>query len=419
MLKPIKKFVPNFKMLSIAIIVFFTLPVVLSAQQVQVEGYVFEDNNRGYLNEVKITILEENTKIVLAEVESNAEGFFSCSVPQGRLMVLKAKKDVFYPKEVSFSSAGKAEGEKVFVNVKMERQPGYLFELTLAEDIAGSDQTNAVVGTRVEVYNHSTDSLEVDIREHPSSFFSYTLQQGNHYTILIRKQGYFNKRIEAYVNVEGCIVCIDGVSNLTPGVTDNLTEGLQMGTLLANLEMEKAELNKAIQIENIYYDYNSANIRPEAKEELNKLIAFLKENPVLLVEIGSHTDSRGYARYNRELSQKRAQSVVDYVTQVGNLELERITAKGYGESALKNHCADGVKCTEALHQQNRRTELKIIGFSSFDPLGDMSLRDIIVLEKEEELLREIQNSEVIQVKSEEELPEEVRKQLKKQKKGGG
>ena len=390
------------------------LPLWVYTQNAVLEGYVYEDNNRGYLNEVKITILEENTKVVIGEVMSNVDGLFTCWVPLGKKLLLRAEKEVFYPKEVSFSTERKDQNEKIFVNVQMERQPGYLFELTLAEAIPGSDQTNAVTGMSIEVFNHTADSLEVSIGDHPTSFFSYNLQQGNHYTLLIRKQEYFNKRIEAYVNIEGCIVCIDGVSDLTPGVTDNLTKGHQMGTLLANLEMEKAKLNKAIQIENIYYDYNKSDIRKDAAEELNKIIAFLKENPVLLVELGSHTDSRGYERYNRDLSQKRAQSAVDYITQVGGIELERITAKGYGESQLLNKCADGVDCTDEEHQRNRRTELKVIGFSSYNPYDVLNLRDIIYREREEQLLREIQKEGAIEVRSTDELPEEVRKQLEKQ-----
>ena len=139
----------------------------------------------------------------------------------------------------------------------------------------------------------------------------------------------------------------------------------------------------------------------------------MNENPVLLVELGSHTDSRGYERYNRDLSQKRAQAAVDYITQVGGIELERITAKGYGESQLLNKCADDVECTEEEHQRNRRTELKIIGFSSYNPYEVLSLRDIVYREREEQLLREIQNEAAIEVQSGDQLPDEIRKQLEK------
>ena len=125
-------------------------------------------------------------------------------------------------------------------------------------------------------------------------------------------------------------------------------------------------------IETIYYDFNKWFIRPDAEKELNKLVQLMKENPVT-VELGSHTDSRGSKEYNVDLSQKRAESAVRYIVLHG-VDADRITAKGYGESQLINHCTDGVPCSPREHQANRRTEFKITGFSktSNNPDYDMS-----------------------------------------------
>jgi hypothetical protein len=81
--------------------------------------------------------------------------------------------------------------------------------------------------------------------------------------------------------------------------------------------------------------------------------------------LGSHTDSRATAEYNIELSQKRAESVVRYLILSG-INPARLTAKGYGESKLVNKCADGIPCTEAEHQANRRTEFKITAINAED-----------------------------------------------------
>jgi outer membrane protein OmpA-like peptidoglycan-associated protein/tetratricopeptide (TPR) repeat protein len=114
-----------------------------------------------------------------------------------------------------------------------------------------------------------------------------------------------------------------------------------------------------ITIDNIYYDYNAWNIRSDAARELDKLVITLKRYPNMLVELGSHTDSRGEASANKSLSQKRAQAAVDYLVKKGIVR-NRLTANGYGESMLMNKCADGVTCSEAEHQKNRRTTLKIL-----------------------------------------------------------
>jgi outer membrane protein OmpA-like peptidoglycan-associated protein len=130
-----------------------------------------------------------------------------------------------------------------------------------------------------------------------------------------------------------------------------------------DLLLDKLEMNKTFTLENIFYDFDKWNIRTDAEPSLNNLVRILKENPVS-VELGSHTDCRGSEDYNRILSQKRAESAVQYIVNQG-IDPGRIIAKGYGKSQLINGCtcATGMKCTEAEHQANRRTEFTILGWS--------------------------------------------------------
>jgi len=125
-----------------------------------------------------------------------------------------------------------------------------------------------------------------------------------------------------------------------------------------HLVLDKIYKNVQVNISNIYYDYNKANIRPDAAIVLDTLVLLLKENPNVKVEIGSHTDSRGKDEYNMRLSQARAQSVVDYLVAHG-IDPMLLTAKGYGESQPVNKCVNGVKCTEEEYQANRRTTFKV------------------------------------------------------------
>ena len=87
----------------------------------------------------------------------------------------------------------------------------------------------------------------------------------------------------------------------------------------------------------------------------------MNDNPLIIIELSSHTDSRASAKYNEQLSDKRAKSSAAYIVSKGISE-SRITGKGYGEYQLINNCADGMKCSEKEHQQNRRTEFKAVGF---------------------------------------------------------
>jgi outer membrane protein OmpA-like peptidoglycan-associated protein len=114
-----------------------------------------------------------------------------------------------------------------------------------------------------------------------------------------------------------------------------------------------------VTMDNIYYDSKSIAIRKDAARELDKLAATLQKFPSMVIELGSHTDSRGDAQDNMNLSEKRAQAAVDYITKKG-VDRNRMLAKGYGESDLVNNCVDGVSCTEVEHQKNRRTTVKIM-----------------------------------------------------------
>ena len=109
----------------------------------------------------------------------------------------------------------------------------------------------------------------------------------------------------------------------------------------------------------ILYNFDKYDLRPDAIVILNKIVEVMNKNPDIKIELGSHTDSRGIAIYNEYLSERRAKSAADYISaRITNPS--RISYRGYGESKLKNKCGDGIKCTAAEHQENRRTEFIII-----------------------------------------------------------
>ncbi|MEN8123810.1 MAG: OmpA family protein [Bacteroidota bacterium] len=114
-----------------------------------------------------------------------------------------------------------------------------------------------------------------------------------------------------------------------------------------------------VNIEPIYFELNSSYLTKEAKYELDKVVDLMNRYPDMIIESGSHTDSRGIVGYNIWLSDRRAKSTVSYIISNG-IDATRITGKGYGETQLINQCSDGVKCTEAEHAKNRRTEFVIL-----------------------------------------------------------
>lgn len=210
-----------------------------------------------------------------------------------------------------------------------------------------------------------------------SGRFPLTLESGN-YVVIIEKEGFESQQIIVNTsNEEGEIfISMDkpnpdlagtnGSSNGKDG-TDNggFSEGdenyVDDGTGIETVDEafpSTIREGTVFQLPNIYYNFNDASIRPDAKIDLDALAAFLNTYPDIEVELSSHTDSRGGTRYNRRLSQQRANSSINYLISRG-VESHRLKPVGYGESQLRNHCSDGVDCTEVEHQYNRRTEVTI------------------------------------------------------------
>ncbi|SMD34116.1 WD40-like Beta Propeller Repeat [Reichenbachiella faecimaris] len=125
-----------------------------------------------------------------------------------------------------------------------------------------------------------------------------------------------------------------------------------------DLPLDQIVVDKPIVLNNIYYDLNKADIKPEAAEELDKLVTLMQDNPSINIELSSHTDVRSSHDYNMNLSQRRAQSAVNYIASQG-IEGRRMIAKGYGETKLIIQNAT----TEKQHQVNRRTEFKVTKYN--------------------------------------------------------
>ncbi len=390
----------------------------LFAQKISLEGYVYESANRGFLNQVKIVILEYETGFIKAETFTDETGLFTAELEGGVEYQINATKNAFFAANARVKTT---TTEKAFAKIQMDRKPGYIFDMTFAKAREGIE-TDGLTGVKLEIFNNTTNQEMLVIDSTRSQNAQFTMEQGNHYTFLIRKWGFFSKRIEAYVNVKGCILCIDGVDNVNPGVSDNLTRGFQMGTLLANIELQPLEVGRSIQIKNIYYDLGSAALRPESRKELEKLGKALKDNPYISVELASHTDARGEAMSNLQLSQRRAESVVDFLVRESKIDGRRLVAAGYGETRLVNRCNDEnlANCNETEHQQNRRTELKVTSISR-DEFFNKTLHTMIREEQMEVTLQKIEQEAQV-IKEGDDMPEDLKRYIEEQKRkesGGG
>lgn len=142
-----------------------------------------------------------------------------------------------------------------------------------------------------------------------------------------------------------------------------VTSAKENGETELNIELKRnvfpveegTDLAKIFDISIIYFDLDKWNIRPDAAKDLQKIVEVMKQYPNMQVDIRSHTDSRQTHKYNELLSDRRAKSTLEFMVKNG-IERNRLTAKGFGETQLVNGCSDGVPCSEAEHQKNRRSE---------------------------------------------------------------
>lgn len=196
--------------------------------------------------------------------------------------------------------------------------------------------------------------------------YSFEMKANSDFTVFAQKEFYFSETRTVSTKGANCSqpltvdlslgrIPVDGNGNpissggSRPGFDDNGHSNIR-------------ELPTGFQLNHIYYDFDKSFIRDDAKPELDKVVRLMAENPGLKLELGSHTDARGTHEYNQALSERRAQAAREYLIGRG-VNAEDITAVGYGETKPVNDCVDGVPCNNAKHQENRRTEFTVVGYS--------------------------------------------------------
>lgn len=352
------------------------------SQSIVVEGFVVDNQNNRKLDNVEITVTDsQNNDPFVLTTDNN--GAYHLDAEVGSLYYLSLERVAYENEQMTISVDSDVE-DTINENISMQRLPGYEFIVDVKELLSGGNGKAKKLGQelknlKVEIYNN-TLGKEIRVTEDdPRSTLEANFERGNHYTMLIRKKGFYAKRIEVNVDIFGCVLCFEGLgSDFAPEI-EAATDGNDRGLLIADIPMKRILKDETIRLDNIYYDYDKWNIRPDARPALNKLVQTLRSNPIM-IELGSHTDSRGTDDYNISLSDKRARAAVDYILSRG-IKATRITAKGYGETVPLNECIDEVKCSEKEYQFNRRTEFKVTGFLESTNFDKKSLKQILAEEK--------------------------------------
>lgn len=270
-----------------------------------------------------------------APVNSNADdfGFFLYSPNEG------------------FLTSNRAEGkgdDDIYSFVNNDPDIKVIHYFLDGKTITMKDSAEQILAdVRLRLLDEEDNVLEI-VNTDKDGKFSFRIDAETNYILVGEKPNYFTTRV-LYSTIG---------KSVDPATLTEYETDIVFDTLLI---LNPIEIGKEIVLKNIYYDLDKWDIREDAAEELDNLVELLQDNPEIKIELGSHTDSRSSDDYNMTLSQRRAESAVNYIVSQG-IDASRITAKGYGETDLLNECANDVPCTEEQHQENRRTEFKVIEY---------------------------------------------------------
>lgn len=300
-------------------------------------GIVYDAASGLPIQDAQVVMKEEDVE--KGKAKSAKEGDFSFPATPGKKYKFYATKPGYLPAEVTADVKEKPE----LVKIPMVQEGGINLEITVLD----KKTRDPLEVAKVKVTNLTTMKDEV-CSTNKDGKCVFTLEPETNYRLEASKET--GEPDTKYLTV----------------TATKSTKGVKAPTTLYEvMELEKVKKGVAIKIENIYYDLDKWFIRPDAAKELDKLVKIMKDNPTMEIELSSHTDCRATAQYNMQLSSKRAEAAVNYIASQG-VEGRRMIAAGYGESRLVNKCqCEGtfaVPCTDTEHQENRRTEFKILKF---------------------------------------------------------
>jgi len=300
-----------------------TLPADTTVYLTLVKGNVTDesDNPVG----AKVEIIDMKTGKTVSTQESNsATGKFLVSLPSGKNYKMKVTAKGYEDHDEVFNIPKGEKFKELDINIKLKRKEQVV-------DIEGNvtDEKGKALKAKIEIVNNATGEVIARTTADKLGKYLSKLKGGKNYGMTVSADGYLFQSINLDI----------------PPDKDKMK--------LPPIILKKIRANANIVLNNIFFDFDKASLRPDSKPELQRVANVLKDNPSMKIEISGHTDSKGSATYNLTLSESRAKSVIDYLISSG-IEKARLSYKGYG--FLKPIASNE---TEEGRQQNRRTEFKV------------------------------------------------------------
>ncbi|MBL7950378.1 MAG: carboxypeptidase regulatory-like domain-containing protein [Flavobacteriales bacterium] len=301
-------------------------------QRFLVTGLVIDDDNGSPLIDLEVRLLNKDGSLV-GTTTTDARGEYSFPVEKNKEYELKVEMRGRYPGIQHLSTERIEEQQIVTRDIHMVPDAG----IWLRGTARYKDRPGFLPGVRVTVVNMSSFFSE-SMTTGESGDFSMRLQSNEEFEVLLEKDGYYSISV--------------------PVSTIGMKEGLMDLSEARDLSFEPIDIGAPLPLKYVRWAQGEVKLDPIARTELDAFAERLNVNSALKVEIGVHSDARDGTDASR-LDQRRAEAIVDYLVSRA-VKRDRLVAKGYGISRLKNHCAPGVTCSEAEHAQNRRVEFAVL-----------------------------------------------------------
>ena len=325
-----------------------------------IDGKLVDDNTNQPISNATIVVKTSNSK---KELKPAKNGKFTHQLALNKDYTVAVNADGYLPFEQNISTKNLRESTAITINAILKSAPlanaakvnnPTAVNKTEVENTEPTQSKTAVVlSVTVEDYqtherlsevtlwltNRTTKALK-RVKLDANGTVNVDLEGEIEYLLKAEKKGYF-----AYTTV---------VDTRGKGV-------FEVDTISLDLELKNIATNQTFQLKNIYYESGKHDVTKQSAVELDRLAEILKSNPTMVIEISSHTDSRGSDSYNLQLSEKRALAARQYLILKG-ITPDRLKAKGYGETRLLNDCGNTSNCTDEQHSLNRRTEVEILKY---------------------------------------------------------
>ncbi|MFM2375611.1 MAG: hypothetical protein RLZZ165_708 [Bacteroidota bacterium] len=287
------------------------------------KGQVFDAKTSMPVNNAKVEIY--GVKGLVAVLRSDSAGLFRCGLDRNSQYKLVGSGENYLAAEQVVSTVSFDPSIPIETSIRLTKNqtyPGYTLKGKVEADTAAN-----LSGTKVRI-----TAKEVITTVDKNGAFEYQLSPETDYEVRVEKEGFLGKVMEIS------------------------TKGMKPGELDLHAMLNRILPDTALY--RIYYDYNDVRLNTDAIRELDRTLEFLKQNPSAKIRLVSHSDSRGEAAYNEQLSRQRTNNATAYLIEHG-IDKSRLQQVWLGEHSPQNKCPDGVPCSEEEYRQNRQTEIQL------------------------------------------------------------